>query len=120
MKFQTKEIILKNGKKAALRNAVPEDALEMAELQKKISGETDFLMRYPEECVDMDEEGERNFLKERQDSNDSLILVCEIDGKISGSIALKREAHIKTKHRGSIGIGVLKKVLEYGNRHAIR
>ena len=48
---------------------------EMAELQKKISGETDFLMRYPEECVDMDEEGERNFLKERQDSNDSLILV---------------------------------------------
>lgn len=114
MKFQTKEIILKNGKKAALRNAVPEDALEMAELQKKISGETDFLMRYPEECVDMDEEGERNFLKERQDSNDSLILVCEIDGKISGSIALKREAHIKTKHRGSIGIGVLKKYWNMG------
>ena len=54
MKFQTKEIILKNGKKAALRNAVPEDALEMAEIQKKISGETDYLMRYPEECVDMD------------------------------------------------------------------
>lgn len=112
MEFQTKEIILKNGKKAILRNAVPEDALELVELQKKISGETDFLMRYPEECDDKDEEGERNFLKERQDSNDSLILVCEIDGKISGSIALKREAHIKTRHRGSIGIGILK---EYWN-----
>lgn len=112
MEFHAKEVTLKNGKKAVFRNAAPKDALEMIELQKKISGETDFLMRYPEECESMDEEWERNFLTEKQDSKDSLMLICEIEGKMAGSCALNRETHIKTRHRGSIGIGILK---EYWN-----
>ena len=74
MIFAPKEIILKNGKKAILRNVTPEDAQEILKFYKQIAGETFFMMRYPEECDLMDVEGEQERLKAKQDSKDNLFL----------------------------------------------
>ena len=112
MIFAPKEIILKNGKKAILRNVTPEDAQEILKFYKQIAGETFFMMRYPEECDLMDVEGEQERLKAKQDSKDNLFLCCETEGKIVGDCGLSRQCHIKTRHRGSVGIGILK---EYWN-----
>lgn len=112
MIFAPKEIILKNGKKAILRNLTPGDAQEMLLFYKRTAGETDFMMRYPEEREEMDVEREQESLKTKQDSKDELYLGCEVEGKIAGVCGLGRGDHIKTRHRGSVGISILK---EYWN-----
>lgn len=112
MIFAPKEIILKNGKKAILRNLTPVDAQEILLFHKQTAGETDFMMRYPEEREEMDVEREQENLKTKQDSKDDLYLGCEIEGKIAGVCGLDRGCHIKNRHRGSVGISILK---EYWN-----
>lgn len=112
MIFAPKEILLKNGKKAILRNVTPEDAQEILHFYKQIAGETYFMMCYPEERDLTDVEGEQERLKAKQESRDNLFLCCETDGKIVGDCGLSRGPRIKTRHRGSVGIGILK---EYWN-----
>ena len=52
MVFKETEFILKDGRKALLRSPCEEDAEEMLQFITKASGETDYLMRYPEEYAD--------------------------------------------------------------------
>ena len=49
MKFQEKEIILKDGRKCILRPTAPEYAEQMIEYLKNTSAETPFLLRNPDE-----------------------------------------------------------------------
>ena len=49
MIFEEKKIILKNGQTAILKSPCVEDAEKMLNYIKKACGETEFLLRYPEE-----------------------------------------------------------------------
>ena len=49
MVYEDTEILLKDGRKALLRSPCEDDAEEMLRFIKKASGETDFLLKYPEE-----------------------------------------------------------------------
>ncbi len=49
MIFEDKQIILKDGRTATLKSPCVEDAEKMLNYIKKSCGETDFLVRYPEE-----------------------------------------------------------------------
>ena len=51
MELPEKRILLKDGREAVIRSAQPGDAAEMAAFMKTTAGETDFLLRYPEECT---------------------------------------------------------------------
>ena len=52
MIFAQKEIGLKDGRRCVLRSPTEEDAEGMLEYLKTCAAETDFILRYPEECDD--------------------------------------------------------------------
>lgn len=108
MVYEEKEKVLKNEKKAIFRSPVAEDAKDMLEYLKTCAGETEFLLRYPEEC-DATVEGEENFLKSINDSEHSIMIVCFVDGEMAGNCHLSFYAGIKTKHRANVAIALKKK-----------
>ncbi len=108
MRYETKEISLKNGICGILRSPVASDAKEMNMLLKTCFSETEFLMRYPEEWNRTDED-EANFLAHADASQDTLMIVCQIDGKMVGNCTLMFSEKLKTKHRASVAIGILQK-----------
>ena len=61
MRFVLKEIILKDGRTCVLRPTAPEDAEAMIQYLQERSGETEYLLRYPDE-VTFTVEGERGIL----------------------------------------------------------
>lgn len=107
MIYETTEKILKNGKIAIFRNPTEADAHEMVEYLRVTAGETDFLIGYPEERTLTDEQ-EALFLKRSNESAKDLMIVCEIDGKITGNCSIMFNSRIKTRHRASVGIALLK------------
>ena len=112
MRFPEKEITLKDGRKCILRPTSPDLADEMIEYLKVTSGETPFLLRYPDE-VNYTPEGEKEILGRLLDAPDSAMLVAVVDGKVAGNSAINS---IGTKrkicHRCSLAIALYK---EYWN-----
>ena len=112
MRFPEKEITLKDGRKCILRPTSPDLAEEMIEYLKVTSGETPFLLRYPDE-VNYTPEGEKEILGRLLDAPDSAMLVAVVDGKVAGNSAINS---IGTKrkicHRCSLAIALYK---EYWN-----
>ena len=112
MRFPEKEITLKDGRKCILRPTSPNLAEEMIEYLKVTSGETPFLLRYPDE-VNYTPEGEKEILGRLLDAPDSAMLVAVVDGKVAGNSAINS---IGTKrkicHRCSLAIALYK---EYWN-----
>ncbi len=108
MLFESKNIILKNKAAAILRNPEKSDAKDMNTFFKACFSETDFFIRYPEEWTQT-EEGEAEFIESSNKSQYSMVIICVIEGKIVGNCSLMFNQRIKTRHRASISIGVLKK-----------
>ncbi len=107
MIYETSEKLLKNGKTAIFRNPTEADAHEMVEYLRATAGETDFLIGYPEERTLTDEQ-EALFLKRSNESSKDLMIVCEVDGRIAGNCSIMFNSRIKTRHRASVGIALLK------------
>ena len=113
MKFETKSITLKNGKEAILREPRGEDAAEMVAYLKTTAAETDFLMNYPEECR-FTEETEKSYLENIVNAKNTLMIVCEIDGRIAGNCSINFNSRMKTAHRASVGIALLREFWNLG------
>ncbi|MGN1409592.1 MAG: GNAT family N-acetyltransferase [Eubacteriales bacterium] len=107
MIYPEKEIVLKGGKAVLFRSPKKEDAAEMVEYLKETAGETVFIMRYPEECC-YSIEDEEEILESKRLSEREVMIVCEVDGKIAGNCSLMFNRHIKTAHRATVGIALLK------------
>ena len=107
MEFKRKTIRLKDGREAVIRSAQPSDAAEMAAFMKTTAGETDFLLRYPEECT-MTEAGEAVFLDDVLNSPDQVMPCCFVGGVLAGNAMLTMNSRIKTRHRASVAIGLKK------------
>jgi len=107
MKFQSKAIRLKDGTAALLRSPMPEDAQAMLSYLRKTSAETDFLLRYPEECT-MTPDQEEAYLRNTLQNPDAVMILCEVEGKIAGNCSLSRHNWMKTRHRASIGIALIR------------
>ncbi len=104
----------KDGRNAVIRNARHEDAEGMLAFLVKAAGETEFLMRYPEECSRYTVEGEYAFLDGMNDSETDLMVVAEVEGVIAGNCQVTFRSHnMKTSHRGDIGIALTS---EYWNQ----
>lgn len=106
MIFETKEIQLRNGQKAILRSPQVSDATAMLEYLKTCSMETDFVLRYPEECT-MSIEQEEKFLDNAIQSATHVMIACEVEGKIVGNCGLMLNNNLKTKHRASVAIAIV-------------
>ena len=113
MLFPEKEIPLKDGRTAILRSPTREDAQALVDYMVQTAGETDFLLRTPAECT-MTAESEAAFLQSICDSPDSVMILCTVDGVLAGNCQITRMNRLKTRHRGSVAIALLKEYWSLG------
>ena len=106
MRFEEKEIVLKDGRKCILKPNSPEYAADMIDYLKITSNETEFLLRYPDE-VNFTLEGEKEILGRLLEDPYSIMMIAVIDGRPAGNgsingIGDKR----KITHRCSLAIAL--------------
>lgn len=102
------EFTLKDGRKARIRSPREEDVPGMLEYLVQSAGETEFLLRYPEECGRYTPEGERALFERLNASDTDAMLVCVVDGKIAGNCQISWTNRIKTGHRADVAIALLR------------
>ena len=113
MIFETKTITLKDGRTAILRLATEADAATAVEWLRQLAGETDFILRVPEE-VTMTPEQEAAFFERVAQSPYDLMIWCEVDGELAGNCHLSFHNMVKTRHRCTVAIGLTKKFWNLG------
>ena len=107
------EYKLKDGRTALIRSPQDEDIQGMLEYLYISAGETDFILRYPEECGKYTAEGEKALFDKVNKSDNQAMLVCLVEGKVAGNCEITWSKGIKTRHRASVAIALLK---EYWNQ----
>ena len=103
-----KTVLLVGGVELLVRNAVASDARALHETMQRTHAQTDYLLSYPDEQSDDDEQEARS-LEETERSGNEVELVAIIDGRIVGSAgvsAVRRRR--KVAHRARFGISILK------------
>ena len=95
-----------------IREIEVEDYKELWDFMKKVKGETNFLLGYPNE-IKMSYEDEKEHIKKVKSSETSNYFVVMKNSKIIGCIGFNGNTARKMKHYGTIGISVLK---EYWGR----
>lgn len=101
-------LTLRDGRTAVLRSPREADIPSLLELLRNVAGETDFLMRYPEETGEYTAEREQAFIETvNGDAHDAMAL-CVVDGRVVGSCSTSTSHRIKLRHRAGIGISVLR------------
>lgn len=108
MIIQEFEYTLKDGRKALIRSPQEEDIQGMLDYLYKSAEETDFILRYPEECSRYTPEGEKELFERMNNSSNEAMLVCIVGGKVAGNCQITWNNRIKTRHRASVAIALLK------------
>ena len=101
------DFTLKDGRKAKLRSPRYEDIPGVLDYLYISAGETDFILRYPEECGKYTPENEKVFFDRMNSSPTDATLVCEVDGRIAGNCQITFNSRIKTRHRASVAIALI-------------
>lgn len=108
MRFEAKEITLKDERKCILKPNSPELAKDMIRYLKETSGETDFLLRNPDE-VHYTVEQERELLQSILDNPYQIMMAAIVDGKVAGNAAINGIGpQRKLQHRCSLAIALYK------------
>lgn len=114
MYFPEKEVKLKDGRVAVLRNARVEDAADCLEYLRVTATETPFLLREPEEN-DMTLDMEEAFLRARLEDPHTLMLIARVDGEYAGNCGLVSMGNnLRVCHRCGMGIALYQKFCNNG------
>ena len=114
MLFGPITVQLKDGRSAIIRNAEPEDAEELIDYLKVTSAETPFLLRNPEE-INFTPDQEIEFINSRNESENSLLLIAKIDGKLAGNAScMPLGTFQRCSHRCSAGIALYQSYCRLG------
>ena len=105
---------MKDGRKALLRSPKDEDIQGVLDYLYVSAGETEFILRYPEECGKYTYEGEKALFDRINASDNEAMLVCIVDGKVAGNCQIAWKTGIKTRHRASVAIALLKEFWNQG------
>lgn len=105
MIYPKKAIRLKDGREAILRSPQIDDAAQMLEYLRTTASETEFVIRYPEEC-DESVAQEAAFLQKTIESPLNMMILCEVGGKVAGNCQLMLHGRLKTKHRAGVAIAL--------------
>ena len=114
MRIEDVRFELKDGRKALLRSPQEEDIESTLEYLTVSAGETDYLLRYPEECGKYTAEGEKKLFEQKNASPDEAMIMCIVDGKVVGNCDISFFKGMKTKHRASIGIALIREFWNQG------
>jgi ribosomal-protein-alanine acetyltransferase len=90
-----------------IREIEVEDYKELLDFMKKVKGETNFLLGYPDE-MKLSYEDEKEHIKKVKSSETSNHFVAIKGDKIIGCTSFNGNTARKMKHYGTIGISVLK------------
>ena len=113
MIIQDTAFTLKDGRKALFRSPKDEDIPGILDYLYVSAGETEFILRYPEECSKYTPEGEKALFDRINASDNEVMLVCLVEGKVAGNCQIGWKTGIKTRHRATVAIALLK---EYWNQ----
>lgn len=108
------EFALKDGRKALLRSPQEEDIPGLLEYLTVSSGETEFILRYPEECAQYTYEFEKAFIAQANADPDRAMLVCLVEGRIAGNCHISFFNKIKTRHRADVAIALIQEFWSQG------
>lgn len=101
-----REILLKDGRTAVLRNGTVADAEGALENFNLTHGETDFLLSYPDENH-MTAEQEGAFLAQKTASENEIEVVAVVDGQIVGMAGIDAVGTaFKVRHRAEFGVAI--------------
>ena len=100
--------LLKDGRTAIIRSPKEEDWQNLISFITKATGETDFLLNTPEECSKFTPEFEKAFINSTNDSPYATMILCLVDNQIVGNARIEQLSHLKTKHRATVGIAILR------------
>ena len=114
MKIDNIEFTLKDGRPAVIRSVCDDDIQGMIDYLYKSSGETEFIIRYPEECTKYTPELEKELFDRMNASETEAMLTCIVDGKIAGNCHIGWSTMIKTRHRANVAIALLKEFWNLG------
>lgn len=113
MIIQNYKFTLKDGRHALIRSPKNEDIQGMLDYLYISAGETEFILRYPEECDKYTAEGEKELFDRINASDNEVMLVCLVEGKVAGNCQITWSKGMKTRHRATVAIALLK---EYWNQ----
>lgn len=113
MIIQETGFTMKDGRKALIRSPKDEDIQGMLDYLYTSAGETEFILRYPEECGKYTPEGEKALFDKVNAADNEAMLVCLVEGKVAGNCQIVWSRNIKTRHRAAVAIALLK---EYWNQ----
>ncbi|MBR4458228.1 MAG: GNAT family N-acetyltransferase [Clostridia bacterium] len=102
------EFTLKDGRKALIRSPKDEDIPGMLDYLVRSAGETEFILRYPEECGKYTPEGEKALFDRVNASENEAMLVCLVEGRVAGNCQIVWKTGIKTRHRAAVAIALLR------------
>ena len=110
MRYDAELIRLKDKRYGVLRNAEPCEGGKVLELMRICAGETEYLIHYPDEIIRSDE-SEAAFIQMTNESDGTLMLVCDIDGELVGFCSLncagmKKGISVISKYWGK-GLGTI-------------
>ena len=104
MQIEDITFTLKDGRSALIRSPREDDAQAVLEALRKVSGETDFLTRYPEEWEGFTVEREKALFEQINRSDNETMLLCLVEGRLAGNCQISWSSKRKMKHRASVGI----------------
>ena len=113
MKYIPVSFEMKDGRICQIREIQVKDAAETVEYLKTVMGESNFLYSYPEE-ITLTVEQEEKMIKEFNESEDILMIIAEIDGRLIASAQISRSKKMKMRHRGNVAVTVLKEFWNLG------
>lgn len=108
------QFTLKDGRAALIRSPGDEDIQGVLDYLYISSGETEFVLRYPEECRKYTADGEKALFDRVNNAENEAMLVCIVDGKVAGSCQISWSAGIKTGHRAYVAVALLKEFWNQG------
>lgn len=101
-------IELRDGRACCLRSAVESDGQAVYDIFIKTHEETDYLLSYADENT-MTPEQEGAFLQRRADSDNELLLIAVVDGRVAATAGIDAVGgKFKVRHRADFGISVAK------------
>ena len=114
MVFKEKEFKMKDGRNALLRSPSVDDAEDMLQFIIKASGETDFLMKFPEEFAEFTLDQEKAFIQADYDNENGMMITSFVDGRIAGNCQISFRTGKKDRHRASVAIALLQEFWNLG------
>lgn len=105
---------LKDGRRALLRSPKEEDIAGTLEYLRISAGETDFILRYPEECAKYTPESEKKLFEKKNESPNEAMIMCIVDGRVVGNCEISFRTNLKTRHRASVAIALISEFWNQG------